>query len=194
MDFKESGINMNESYTQTELDCPANHTEFENSFVFWVDGTALCLIGFPGILLNLTAIFIISRHNTLHNTFNLLLVTLFIFDSTYLVTTLANQSFMKQFNMATKSYIIMYPYFMHPLKHISFTSSIFMTIVIAYERYSSITRPIQNYMGRKRTRLGRVLVYVAIILFTSIIFNIPKFMEAQIEWESLERYISILFL
>ena len=107
------GADMNDTLNYTELVCPEDHSEFENEFTFWVDGVTLCSIAIPGILLNLTAILIITRNKELHHSFNYFLVALFIFDSTYLFTTIANQSFMKQFGMAKKSYLIIYPHLMN---------------------------------------------------------------------------------
>ena len=179
------GADMNDTLNYTQLVCPEDHSEFENEFTFWVDGVTLCSIAIPGILLNLTAIFIIIRNRKLHHSFNYFLVALFIFDTTYLFTTIANQSFMKQFGMATKAYFIIYPHLMHPLKHISFTASIFTTVLVSYERYSSVTKPIQHFMGPKNTPLRRALLYVLVVLILAIIFNIPKFFEAEIDWKSL---------
>ena len=176
---------MNNLLNDTGLVCPEDHSEFENEFAFWVDGVALCSIAIPGILLNWTAIFIITRNKELHHSFNHFLLALFIFDTTYLFTTIANQSFMKQFGMATKFYLIIYPHLMHPLKHISFTASIFTTVLVSYERYSSVTKPIQHYLGPKNTSLRRVLVWVFMVLILAIIFNIPKFFEAEIDWKLL---------
>ena len=59
---------MNDTLNITGLVCPEDHSEFENDFTFWVDGVTLCSIAIPGILLNLTAIFIITRNKELHNT------------------------------------------------------------------------------------------------------------------------------
>ena len=178
---------MNDTLNITGLVCPEDHSDFEDEFTFWIDGVTLCSIAIPGILLNLTAIFIITRNKDLHHSFNYFLVALFVFDSTYLFTTIANQSFMKQFGMQTKSYLIMFPYVMHPLKHISFTASIFTTVLVSYERYSSVTKPIQHYMGQKNKQLRRVLLYVLVVLILAILFNIPKFFEAEIDWKSLDR-------
>ena len=178
-----------ENNTQV-LGCPANHTEFENTFLFWVDGVALCSLSILGVLLNLIAIFTILRYRGLHTTFNYLLIMLCSFDNCYIFTTMANQGFMKQFNMETKTHILLYPYLLHPMKHISFTCSIFMTVVVSYERYASIQKPIQHDMSKKNTNfIRRVCMYTFIVFSTSVIFNIPKFMEAEIDWEVLSRYV-----
>ena len=181
---------MNNTLNDTGLVCPEDHSEFENDFTFWVDGVTLCSIAIPGILLNLTAIFIITRNKELHHSFNYFLVALFIFDSTYLFTTIANQSFMKQFGMATKLYIRVYPHLMHPLKHISFTCSIFMTLVISYERYLAITNPIQHHVAMESTfsRRMKLLKYVLTVVLAAVLFNVPKFMEACIHRQNLDRY------
>ena len=36
---------------------------------------------------------------------------------------------------------MMYPYFLYPMQAISLTSSIFMTVAIAFERYNAIRKP-----------------------------------------------------
>ena len=177
-----------ENNTQ-ELDCPANHSEFENTFVFWVDGVALCSLSILGLLLNFMAIYILIRHRILHNSFNYILIALCSFDNCYIFTTMANQGFMKQFNMATKTHINIYPYILHPMKHISFTCSIFMTVVVSYERYASIQKPIHHYMSKKNANFIRVCIYTFIVFLTSVFFYIPKFLEAEIDWEALSRYV-----
>ena len=70
----------------SQLDCP-NYSEkdinFLNDFSFWVEGVLLIATAILGIVGNTLASVIISRKE-MRNSFNLLLVSLACFDSTYL--------------------------------------------------------------------------------------------------------------
>ena len=183
----------NENNETIGIECPTNYTVFEGKFIFWVDGIALCVVSILGLLLNFTGIAIIFKHPSMHNVFNYLLINLFFFDSIYILTTILNQTCMKQFDLVPRFYYLSYPHFMHPLKHISFTTSIFMTLTLAYERNSAITDPMQHHiaMKSKRTRRLKLLIYILMVILSSVIFNIPKFMEAKIMWDQYNRYILI---
>ena len=182
-----------EQNNETRIECPANYTVFEEKFIFWVDGIALCVVSILGLLLNFTGIAIIFKHPSMHNVFNYLLINLFFIDSIYILATMLNQTCMKQFDMVPRFYYLIYPHFMHPLKHISFTASIFMTLTLAYERNSAITDPIEHHiaMKSKRTRRLKLCMYILLVVLSSIIFNIPKFMEAKIMWDKFNRYSQI---
>ena len=91
-----------------EIRCPAenwgtedidNFWSFEDDAYYWIDGVVLCIISIIGLLLNIVGIFILSRHQSMRNVFNNLLISLFFFDSTYIIATLMNQSFTVQFNI-----------------------------------------------------------------------------------------------
>ena len=194
--MSQSDMKMPAGTNHTELECPGNYSEVERDFLFWVDGVALCSVSIPGLLLNVIAIITILTHKSMHNIFNYLLINLFIFDSTYILVTMLNQSFMKQFEIVPKLYILIYPYLMHPLKHISFTASVFMTTTIAYERYLAIVNPIEHRitMESKTARRLKLLMYILLVVLCSILFNVPKFMEAEIKWDEFNRYIIYLFL
>merc|ERR1712018_747566 len=97
---------------------------------------------------------------------------------------------MKQFNLVPRFYYLIYPHLMHPLKQISFTASIFMTTLLAYERNLAIADPIRHRiaMDSKRKRRIKLLKYFLVVNVTSFLFNIPKFMEAEINWDKFNRW------
>ena len=181
-------------YDYTDIDCPPNYVEFEDKYYFWMDGIALSSAAILGSLMNFCAIFVILNHKSTHNFFNFLLISLLVFDSTYILTAMLNQSFLKQFNMVNKLSALMYPYFTHPLKHISFSASIFMTIAISYERRLAVETPIQHHvaMRSRKTRRRKLFMYISTVVFSSILFNIPTFMEIELEWRVFNRYATIL--
>ena len=175
----------------TDINCPPDHTDFLTKYYFWMDGVALPSVAIPGSVMNFCAIFVILRHKSMHNFFNFLLISLFSFDSTFILTAMLNQSFLKQFNMTTKFSILMYRYLTHPLKHISFSASVLMTMAIAYERRLCVIRPIQHQLAMKsrRTRRLKLLMYISAVVFTSILFKISKFMEIEVDWKVFNRCV-----
>ena len=82
---------------------------FLDQFSYWEDGVALCCVAILGVLMNGTAIFALSFKRSMRNTFNFLLISLFVFDSIFLLTLLL-QSFKRHFSLATKTHIILFPY------------------------------------------------------------------------------------
>ena len=181
---------MSEEQNEMTIVCPANHSVFEEKYIYWIDGVVLCSVGIPGLILNIMGIIIILRHPSMHNVFNYLLIGLFFYDSTYVLITMLNQSFMKQFDLVPRFYYLIYPQVMHPLKSISFTASIFMTTLLAYERNLAIADPIRHRiaMDSKRKRRIKLLKYFFVVNVTSFLCNIPKFMEAEINWDKFNRY------
>lgn len=129
----------------TTLDCPS-FTQADSFFLvkfsFWVEGVAQTSIATLGIFGNLISCLILTRKH-MRNSFNLLLVTLAAYDTWYLFGAIL-ESFRKSFNLASDLHILMFPYFLYPLHQTSMTGSIFMTVAIAFERYSAVHFPI-NY-------------------------------------------------
>ena len=106
-----------------------------------------------------------QRH--LRNTFNKLLVALAVFDSLALATGLM-YSTMKRDKVMTS-------YFIWPFGHVVITGSIFMTVVIGYERYKAVLRPLDHKLGERY----RVLRYVALVTISAVVFNVTKFFEYE---------------
>ncbi len=85
-----------------ELDCPEYSMEqfaFLDAFSFWVEGVLQTTVAIAGIVGNIIASVIVSRKE-MRNSFNLLLVSLAVFDSTYLFGSIL-ESFRKNFDMVT---------------------------------------------------------------------------------------------
>jgi hypothetical protein len=67
------------------------------------------------------------------------------------------------------------------LQSIAVLSSIFMTVVLALERYLAITRPIEYHNAIQGANpWKRVWSYVVPVVIFSAIFNIPKFLETKV--------------
>ena len=66
-------------------------------------------------------------------------------------------------------------YFIWPFGHFTITGSIFMTVVIGYERYRAVLRPLDHMPGERH----RVLRYVALVTLGALAFNVTKFFEYE---------------
>ena len=125
----------NETNNISALDCPEfsdADIRFLDGFSFWVEGVLQTTMAVFGIIGNTIASVIISRKE-MRNSFNLLLVSLACFDSTYLFGQIL-ESFRKTFNLATELHIILFPHLLYPFNQVAISGSIFMTVAIAWER------------------------------------------------------------
>ena len=77
------------------------------------------------------SIFLLSRKE-LSSFFNQLLAVLCTFDMIYLLTMLLES--VRNLGLETSVHIIIFSYFLYPLNAIAMMSSIYMTIVIGFER------------------------------------------------------------
>ena len=71
---------------------------------------------------------------------------------------------------------IIYPV-MYPIVHISYTGSIFMIVLVSFERYVSVCH-------MREEPIKRIILYTAIVTFFAIICNIPSMMIYK--WETID--------
>ena len=127
------------------LSCP--HTTeaaraVQESFAYWTEGPVLVLVSTLGILGNTLSGLILGSKG-MRNSFNILLIALAVYDNTYLMGAIL-ESLRKSFDAMSDLHVILFPYFLYPLHQTSMTGSIFMTVAIAFERYTAVFSPI-NY-------------------------------------------------
>ena len=89
---------------------------------------------------------------------------------------------MNYFKMA---HIYIFPTVLYPVHKIAMTTSMYTTVVLAFERYYAVSKPISTYVRSTTGTTKRVLKYSGCILLFSIMFNLPKFFEFYVEWCSL---------
>ena len=177
----------------TVLNC-TNRTEKEYiilDFVYyWIGGVVVILISIIGIILNIGGIWLISKRLSRQNTFNHLLVFLFLVDMIYLILTILNVMLNK---LLWTNYILklMFPKVIYPLCHVFLTLSVFMTLCIAYERSVAVKRPLhrRQQMSSKKFRQTSLAKCILSIVFYAFIFNIPKFFEFESTLNSKERLV-----
>lgn len=115
-----------------------------DQFGFYVEGIFLCIIGNIGIIINLISSIIILTRKEMRNCFNILLVGLAAFDTWYLFGAIL-ESCRKYFPVLKSDlHVELFPKFLYPVHQTSIAGSIFMTVAIAFERYTAVHFPM-NY-------------------------------------------------
>ena len=170
------------------IDCPywtEDDRELVKSFEYWIGGVAVCCLSIPGMLLNLIAIYLLSTRVSIQTTFNSLLISLFTMDSFYLLFETL-ETFRTKFQMESKIHTILLPKLTYPLIFVTLSASIFMTVAVAHERYVAIKKPIQHRQSMRSAKFQRKKssVYILIVTLLAFGFNVPKFLEVELEWRN----------
>ena len=165
------------TYNLTDAECPSSakvaleflylnsSCTFFTAFLLSIDSVAVL-----GILGNIaTAVILLQRH--MRNKFNRLLVALAFFDSILLLTTLA-YSIVCVYRDAC---MIAYPYILWPTRCFAITSSTFMTVVIATERFMAVCHPLKY----KPNKHHHVLKCISAVTILAMMFTTTKFMEYE---------------
>ena len=149
-------------------------------------------LGIIGISANLTSIPILLSLK-MSNIFNQTLAVLAIMHTTYtLVDTYRTIVFRldAEFN-CLDIYSIS---FLRPIQSIAMNASIFLTVVIAIERYLAVSRPLSVFMGEigGHNKWQTLVFYVAPAIVLSILINIPCFFELEWVYQESEGQFSLL--
>jgi len=151
---------------------------------FWLEGVALSVVGVIGIVGNILTILVLSTKD-MRNSFNLLLIVLAWFDIFFIIIAVLDYSvarvFEWPFDMESKLYVYMFPRFLYPINNIIFSTSIFLTVVVAFERFNAVCRPHQYRNNTASSSpVTRVASYVLPVILFSALLNIPKFFETEL--------------
>jgi len=155
---------------------------------YWLEGVLMTVVGIPGILGNIISIVVLTS-TEMKNSFNLLLSCLAVTDILFNILAISDYAFFREFHWPIsfndELYAMIFPTILFPINNIIFIASIFLTIVIAYERYCAVCRPHayrdSNIMESTRSRVAR---YVTPVIIFSAIYNIPKFLEYKVVTET----------
>jgi len=165
--------------------CGTDHSfdETVRNYKYYCDGLLVSIIGCLGIMGNLFSIFVLSKPK-LQDCFHRLLLTLACFDTIYIIIGGLNYTF-KSFEVSSDAYTISFPFIIYPITNISLCGTIFMTVAISIERFLGICYPLHLPPQNRKA-----WYYVIPVTLLSIVVNLPKFFEADIEW--LKEDVSIL--
>ena len=154
-----------------------------NRIEYYIEGVAVCCVAVPGLLTNIVVTVLQMRQKSMDSIFHSLLSILFLCDSLICFIGLT-WSFQQYFDISSNVQIILFPIFFYPLKNISMTASIFMTVAIAHERYEAIRDPMiyRQMIVNPTLRKKHLVKYLLLIITVSVLFNIPKFFESEVKW------------
>lgn len=83
--------------------------------------------------------------------FNQILIVMTAFDTIYLLTAIAEFSFVESFHLTSEWYDLLFVYFLYPLHNITLCCSIYSHVVLAFERYLAVCHPEMVYSTQTRT-------------------------------------------
>ncbi len=133
---------------------------------------------------NLLAIpILVSRK--MSNVFNRTLAFLAFFDTAFIVLDVlesVRQYYEDNGGRVHDFHIRLFPHMLYPLQNIAMVASIYLTVVIAMERYRAVSKPLTSFIGdAEGGRWRRVFAYVGPVLVFSVMFNLPTFFEFYAE-------------
>ena len=150
---------------------------------WWVQGIASMLVGTIGSLLSIISIIVLSDEKLNRILFNKLVIVMISFDLGYLTCSIYDSlrfNFIETNYCGVSGYIAVFV--AYPLRKIFLCCSTYMTVVVAYERFSAVTHPITHRNSSRYASLNlKALKYVSLVVILSILFGIPLFFAFTIE-------------
>ena len=150
---------------------------FEEIHGWWVHGIASMICGFFGIMINIIMIVVMLSKEFQKIFFNKLIICLTISDLLFLILSVYESFRLYILNMSYCSLQGYVQLLVYPLRKITMCFSIYMTIILSFERYLAITNPFRHQnrnIGRRW--IGRYFKYISPALFVSVIvYGIPAF-------------------
>lgn len=141
--YKSQNIEMlNETNSCGKWGLSEDQREFQEVHGWWVQGLGSVIIGCFGFVMNSITLYILTRQKLRKIFFNKLLICLTIFDILFIINGIYESY---RLNMTKTNYCSMQGYVMvvlYPLRRIVLCCSIYMTIMLAFERYLAVSKPI----------------------------------------------------
>ena len=181
MNTSEENNVLESNFSCGRWDLTKEENDLQESIGFWVQSIASLVIGSFGILVNMVTIVVLSTADLRKLFFNKLLIVLTMFDNLFLVNSLYESvrlHIIKTDYCALQGHLLI---FLRPFRHISMCCSIYMTLVLTFERYLAVVRPIRHrnrFIGSSHVK--RLIKYVSPVIIFSIIFCLPEFLELEL--------------
>lgn len=156
-----------------------------NFFRFVTNGLGINIIGLFGILGNIISMIILSRPQ-MRSSINYLLIGLARIDTVLIITSmlLFGLTGIHPYtgSMFTYHYIV-YPHIipvLYPIAMFAQTASVYLTMTVSLERFVAVCHPLR---ARSLCTYGRARIYVIGIILFSVVYNLPKMWEANVQKE-----------
>ena len=135
------------------------------------------VFGSVGILLNLVTIVVFSATTMRNNFFNRLLICLAVFDTLYLSCEISE---VFRHRHATLLHQQVFVRFVYPARNMFMVCSIYMIVILAFERYLAITYPVAYRQRSIANMTHRIICYILPGIVFSFIYYIPKFFDLKV--------------
>ena len=186
-------MDLNASHSATNLSCTLPHEisdhqiETYSDFSWWLEGFGAVLIGSCGTILNTTSIIVLLGSALRASFFNWLLACLALFDNLFLLNGILEALRNHLGSVPLHDYVFVM--FLFPFRSVVLCCSMYMTVILALERYIALVRPTlhQPHQGGPdtfgtyfRCHFMRLIKYVGPVVFLSSVYYLPRWMELQV--------------
>ena len=177
---------MEEHLNLTDCSCPVA-SEVEVWARFLLDKVSIPVVGSVGLVGNLAAMVVLSQPD-MKSTFHHSLITLAVFEILFLILVISDRGARIWYDF----YILMLPYFLHPLTNILMSCESFLLVSIALERLIAVVRPLWYRTARLRlSSWYHALVFILPTLVISVSFNIPRFFEMELVYYNMTVSVNV---
>ena len=154
--------------------CPLSEEDIWAKLI--LEEISIPVVGSVGLVGNLAAMVVLS-HPDMKSTFHQSLITLAVFEIMFLVLVICDHAV----NIQSQVYVVMFPYFLYPLKNILMTCESYLLMSIALERLMAVARPLWYRQARLRlSGWWHAAVFILPTVVLSVSLNIPKFFELEL--------------
>ena len=172
-----NNVSFRENFTCGKWNLTEDEANFEKEHGWWVQGLASIIMGCLGFVVNIIMIIILSTQEFRKIFFNKLIITLTFSDILYLsfsVYESLHLYFIETSYCGLPGYI---QFISYPLRKITMCFSIYMTVILTFERYLAVTAPITHRnrsIGSSWTK--QFLKYISpVVLVSFVVFGTPLF-------------------
>ena len=155
--------------------------KFYQIYSWWIKGIASICLSTLGIILNTVAIYILCHKRMRKSLFHNLLLCLTITDLLFLSNGVYVALIMQLIEPFSEINKYIFVSALYPARNVIMCISIYMTVGLSYERYTSIVRPYLQLTRQKTKNFPQLLLYIGPIFACSVLFNLPKYFELKIE-------------
>ena len=153
---------------------------------WWIQGLASIMMGCFGVIVNILLIIVLSSKEFRKVFFNKLIITLTISDILFLVFNVYESLHLYFIETSYCGFPGYVQFFAYPFRKITMCFSIYMTLILTFERYSAVTNPIRHRsrsMGSSWTKL--FLKFISpVFIISFVIFGTPLFFAFKMERQS----------
>ena len=160
----------NFTVAQEETCCKlTKYLEVEGRFV-------ICMVG---LLFNSIAILLFFDNKLSSELFNRLLLCLMVTDNFYLLIGIA-EAWINDISKPSFDQLFLYLFVVYPIRGITMCCIIYLTVILALQRYKCVTRPLKHQRRCTNTSTVswiQVLKFAGPVFLFSVLFKLPEFFE-----------------